>query len=144
MAGATITFLLCWGILILALFVRYSWRAFRMFHKTLGTWVTVWTLLLITWTMWLQAIFMIISKLLPHSYNAIANFISMGIARGVYAIMPALIAPPIVGINTVFSCIIMSFVFLIVVGLSSIMTFPVPCAIVIHRFLKRLESQPLT
>lgn len=140
MAGATITFLLCWGILILALFGRYSWRAFRMFHKTLGTWTTVWTVLLITWTMWLQAILMAIGKILPHSYNAIANFISMGITRGIYAIMPALIAPPVVGRHASFSCIIMSFAFLIVVGLSSIITFPIPCAIVIHRFLKRTDS----
>lgn len=140
MGGATITFLLCWGILMLAVFGLYSWRAFRVFHKTLGTWTTVWTVLLITWTMWLQAILMVISKILPHSYNAIANFISMGITRGIYAIMPALIAPPVVGGHAVFSGIIMSFAFLIVVGLSSIMTFPIPYAIVIHRFLRRLES----
>jgi len=136
MEGVSIALLLCWSILLLTLFGLYSWRAFRAFHKTLGTWTTVWTVLLITWTMWLKVVLMVISRASPRGYNVI----STGITRGIFAIISAFIANPIMGRNAVFSCILTSFAFLIMVSLSSIVTFPIPGAIVIHRFLKRLES----
>lgn len=123
---ADLTFFLIWFFLMIPLFFVFSWRVARVFYRVLGTWATIWTLLLMTWTV----PFMVIAKVWPQAYHIIMR----GITLGVYIVVSTI---PIVGRSAAF--------FGVIVPLTLVITmyslwFPIPAAIVIHRFLRKIES----
>ena len=114
---------LCWaivlglGFIIIPLFFVFSCRIAKIYHKALGTRATIWTVLLMTWTIWIWIALMIIARIWPQAYYITVK----GLARGTRSVaFPGIIA-------VIMAC------------LSSAVTYLAPTAIVVYHLLKEVD-----
>ena len=135
-------FMSCWSLLTIPLVFIFSCRIARIFYRTLGIRWTVWSVLLMTWTVPVAVITIGLpqcSKVLSGVYGGIMR----GITLGMDAVISIIVAIPVMSRTVVFPVVIVPLAQAIPVMLAcllSIMYFAIPYTIVIHRILEKVQS----